>query len=196
MQTIHTSVTLLNAIANNTETVRWTEFFTKYEPMMRAFLSSHFPSLDHDDIIQESMKALIKQLPGYIYTPDRNGHFKAYLTGIVKYKALDQLRKLKRIKDLKNRCADDSATATACDISEKEESEWRMQTMEAAIEQLLADASINPRNREIFRHVALMHESPESVAAMFGVTRGNVDVIKKRMITLLSAMVNKMTSLS
>ena len=116
MQAIHTSVTLLNAIANNTETVRWTEFFTKYEPMMRAFLSSHFPSLDHDDIIQESMKALIKQLPGYIYTPDRNGHFKAYLTGIVKYKALDQLRKLKRIKDLKNRCADDSATATACDI--------------------------------------------------------------------------------
>lgn len=72
MQTIHTSVTLLNAIANNTETVRWTEFFTKYKPMMRAFLSSHFPSLDHDDIIQESMKALIKQLPGYIYTPDRN----------------------------------------------------------------------------------------------------------------------------
>lgn len=196
MQTIHTSVTLLNAIANNTETVRWTEFFTKYEPMMRAFLSSHFPSLDHDDIIQESMKALIKQLPGYIYTPDRNGHFKAYLTGIVKYKALDQLRKLKRIKDLKNRCADDNATATACDISEKEETEWRMQTMEAAIEQLLADTSINPRNREIFRHVALMHESPESVAAMFGVTRGNVDVIKKRMITLLSAMVNKMTSLS
>lgn len=196
MQTIHTSVTLLNAIANNTETVRWTEFYTKYEPMMRAFLSSHFPSLDHDDIIQESMKALIKQLPGYIYTPDRNGHFKAYLTGIVKYKALDQLRKLKRIKDLKNRCADDSATATACDISEKEETEWRMQTMEAAIEQLLADTSINTRNREIFRHVALMHESPESVAAMFGVTRGNVDVIKKRMITLLSAMVNKMTSLS
>lgn len=196
MQTIHTSVTLLNAIANNTETVRWTEFYTKYEPMMRAFLSSHFPSLDHDDIIQESMKALIKQLPGYIYTPDRNGHFKAYLTGIVKYKAIDQLRKLKRIKDLKNRCADDSATATACDISEKEETEWRMQTMEAAIEQLLADTSINTRNREIFRHVALMHESPESVAAMFGVTRGNVDVIKKRMITLLSAMVNKMTSLS
>ena len=196
MQAIHTSVTLLNAIANNTATVRWTEFFTKYEPMMRAFLSSHFPSLDHDDIIQESMKALIKQLPGYIYTPDRNGHFKAYLTGIVKYKALDQLRKLKRIKDLKNRCAADNATATACDISEKEETEWKMQTMEAAIEQLLADTSINPRNREIFRHTALMRESPEAVAAMFGTTRGNVDVIKKRMITLLSAMVNKMTSLS
>lgn len=196
MQAIHTSVTLLNAIANNTETVRWTEFFTKYEPMMRAFLSSHFPSLDHDDIIQESMKALIKQLPGYIYTPDRNGHFKAYLTGIVKYKALDQLRKLKRIKDLKNRCADDSATATACDISEKEETEWRMQTMEAAIEQLLADTSINPRNREIFRHTALMHEPPEAVAAMFGITRGNVDVIKKRMISKLSSMVNEMTSLS
>ncbi len=195
MQQIHTSVTLLSAIANNTETVRWTEFFTKYEPMMRAFLSSHFPSLDHDDIIQESMKALIKQLPGYTYTPDRNGHFKAYLTGIVKYKALDQLKKSKRIKDLEKKCADNN-TLSACDISEKEETEWRMQTMEAAIEQLLADTSINPRNREIFRHTVLMHEPPEAVAAMFGITRGNVDVIKKRMISKLSALVNEMTRLN
>lgn len=195
MQTIHTSVTLLKAIANDTETVRWTEFYVKYEPMMRAFLASHFPSLDHDDIIQESMKALIKQLPRYTYTPDSNGHFKAYLTGIVKYKALDQLRKAKRIKAIEKRSADDSMTA-ACDISEKEEAEWKMQTMEAAIEQLLADKSINPRNREIFRHTALMHESPETVAAMFGTTRGNVDVIKKRIISKLSALVNKMTCLN
>jgi RNA polymerase sigma factor (sigma-70 family) len=194
MQQIHTSVTLLNAIANSTETVRWTEFFTKYEPMMRAFLASHFPSLDHDDIIQESMKALVRRLPEYTYTPDRNGHFKAYLTGIVKYKALDQLRKSKHIKELEKKCADDSSTA-ACSISEKEETEWKMQTMEAAIEQLLADTSINPRNREIFRHTALMRESPEAVAAMFGTTRGNVDVIKKRMIAKLSTMVNAMTRL-
>jgi RNA polymerase sigma factor (sigma-70 family) len=163
--------------------------------MMRAFLASHFPSLDHDDIIQESMKALVRRLPGYTYTPDRNGHFKAYLTGIVKHKALDQLRKSKRIKDLEKKCTDDNTTAV-CGISEKEEAEWKMQTVEAAIEQLLADTSINPRNREIFRHTALMRESPEAVAAMFGTTRGNVDVIKKRMISKLSSMVNEMTSLS
>ena len=195
MQMVHTSVTLLKAIANDTETVRWTEFFVKYEPMMRAFLASHFPLLDHDDIIQESMKALIKQLPRYTYTPDRNGHFKAYLTGIVKYKALDQLRKAKRVKALEKRCTDDSMKA-ACNVSEQEEAEWKMQTMEAAIEQLLADKSINPRTREIFRHTALMHESPDTVAAMFGITRGNVDVIKKRMIAKLSALVNEMTDLS
>ena len=195
MPIINTSVTLLKAIANDTETVRWTEFFTKYEPMMRAFLVSRFPSLDHDDIIQESMSALIRKLPGYTYTPDRNGHFKAYLTGIVKHKALDQIKKSKRIKDLENRCADGN-TAAAFNISEQEENEWKMQTIEAASEQLLADKSINPRNREIFRHTALMHEPPEAVASMFGTTRGNVDVIKKRMIEKLSAMVNEMTRLN
>jgi hypothetical protein len=31
---------------------------------------------------------------------------------------------------------------------------------------------------------------------MFGITRGNVDVIKKRMIEKLSAMVNEMTRLN
>lgn len=195
MPVIHTSVTLLKAIANDTETVRWTEFFTKYEPVMRAFLASHFPSLDHDDIIQESMSALIKKLPGYTYTPDSSGHFKAYLTGIVKHKALDQLRKSKRIQDLEKQCADNNAAIT-CDISEQEEEEWKMQTFEAASEQLLADTSINPRDREIFRHIILMHEPPGAVAAMFGITRGNVDVIKNRMIARLSAMVDKMTRLS
>jgi transcriptional regulator len=40
-----------------------------------------------------------------------------------------------------------------------------------------------------------MRESPEAVAAMFGTTRGNVDVIKKRMIAKLSTMVNAMTRL-
>ena len=65
--------------------------------------------------------------------------------------------------------------------------------MHAALDQLMADPSMEPRTREIFRHVALMHEPPESVAAQFGTTRNNVDQIKKRLIDRLAKCVAAMT---
>ena len=190
MQLPKTSITLLNAIANDTDAVRWTEFFVKYEPIMRGYLISRFPALDHDDVIQEALKSLVRRLPDYRYTPDEKGHFGAYLLGIVKHKALDRLRKETRTKNLQRRSA---AEKTLTYDNDANDDDWKMRAMEAAIEQLFADASINPRNKEIFRHVALMHEPPETVASLFGVTRGNVDVIKKRMIEKLSALVSAMT---
>ena len=44
--------------------------------------------------------------------------------------------------------------------------------------------------------MALLGELPESVAADFGVTRGNVDIIKNRMIARLQALVATMREAS
>ena len=66
--------------------------------------------------------------------------------------------------------------------------------MEAAVEQLMADPSINPRTREIFRHVAMQHEPASDVAQLFGVSRNNVDQVKNRLIRRLSEMVAAMTA--
>ena len=205
MHPIVTSVTLLKAISNDTATARWTEFFEKYERYMRNYLESHFPTLVHDDIIQETMMALIDRLPSFRYTPDSKGHFRGYLTGILKHKALEQLRKAKR-QPIPIDCTEESSGVETdgdqdpyshwkTKTDEEECRQWQDQAMEAAIEQFLIDESIDSRNREIFRHVALMHESPESVAQKFGITRGNVDVIKNRMIKRLSVLVEKMTEL-
>ena len=62
--------------------------------------------------------------------------------------------------------------------------------MNAALEQLLSDESVNARAREVFRHVALM---PAEVAAAFGLARANVDQIKRRMVQRLSTLVAAMT---
>ena len=66
--------------------------------------------------------------------------------------------------------------------------------MEAAVEQLMSDPKISPATREVFRHVALMHEKPEDVARQFGISRNNVDQIKNRMIGRLADMVRAMTA--
>ncbi|MBO7720929.1 MAG: sigma-70 family RNA polymerase sigma factor [Kiritimatiellae bacterium] len=191
-KTLNTSITLLNTIAKDAESARWAEFFVKYESAMRGFLKARYPSVEADDVIQETMRTLVRILPGYRYTPDVKGHFRNYLMGIVKHKAEDALRKRRRSDELNRAFGENQLENGRDHRTEDEENEWREAAMETAIEQLMSNPDVNPRDREIFRHVALMREAPESVAEQFGVSRGNVDVIKSRMIRKLTALVTLM----
>ena len=185
-----TSITLLKGLASGTDNARWAEFFRIYEQPMRSFLAARFPSVDVDDTIQETMVALMRRMPNYHYTPDSNGHFHNYLTGILKHKAEDaarrQARELGRRDRLKER--------GAADAPREDPDAWKLDAMNAALEQLLSDESVNARTREVFRHVALMHEPAADVAAAFGISRTNVDQIKHRMVQRLSALVSSMTA--
>ena len=67
---------------------RWSVFYSRYQPMMRSYLQARFPSLDADDIIQETFVALAKILPDYKYAPEKNGAFHNFLTGVLRNKAL------------------------------------------------------------------------------------------------------------
>ena len=186
-----TSITLLKGLASGTDDARWLEFHRIYEQPMRAFLRAHYPSVDEDDAIQETMIALTKCMPEYHYVPDENGHFRCYLCGILKHKAEDamrrQARESGRIKRLRGQSLEPPRRGDDSD-------DWRLAAMNAALEQLLSDESVNARTREVFRHVAVMHEPPEEVAAAFGITRNNVDQIKNRLVQRLSRLVAAMTS--
>lgn len=188
-----TSITLLTGLSDGSDPSRWTDFYRRYESPMRGFLQSNFPSVDQDDVIQETLIALSKALPNYHYTPDSNGHFRNYLMGIVKHKALDELRKKQSLARLKDGFAKEPSIPQSSPLSDEDDG-WKMEAMEAALEQVLADDTITPRKREVFRHVALLHESPQDVARQFGISRGNVDQIKKRMIDRLSELITSMTA--
>ena len=95
-----TSTTILRDIANDSQHVRWNEFVARYRPMMEAYLRGRFPSLEADDIIQETFAALCGILPSYIYDPDEKGHFCNYLTGILRNKARRVLRREQRDAEL------------------------------------------------------------------------------------------------
>ena len=185
-----TSITLLKSLASGTDNARWAEFFRIYEQPMRSFLSARFPSVDADDAIQETMVALMRRMPDYHYTPDSNGHFHNYLTGILKHKAEDALRREARESGKRDRLKERGAA----DAPRENPNDWKLAAMNAALEQLLSDESVNARAREVFRHVALMHEPPAEVAAAFGISRTNVDQIKRRMVQRLSVLVSSMTA--
>ena len=77
--------------------------------MMEAYLRERFPSVDADDVIQETLVAVWAALPSYRYAPDEKGHFHNYLTGILRNKALRQLYKEQRHAEIAEMVHDDAS---------------------------------------------------------------------------------------
>lgn len=187
-----TRISILTAISKSSDSARWAEFVNVYEKPMRGFLFTKFPSLEADDVIQETMIALIKALPNYHYTPDEKGHFRNYLMGILNHKACDMIRRRTKESEKREDYGKSLRGTTAADRDETDEQEFRVSLFNAALDQLLNDPAINPTHREIFRHIALLHEAPSDVAALFGITRNNVDQIKNRLRSRLAETVRAM----
>jgi len=193
-----TSTTLLHDIASDSQHVRWAEFVVRYRPMMEAFMRERFPSLDADDVIQETLIAVWAALPSYRYAPEEKGHFHNYLTGILRNKALRQLHKDQRQAEIAEmvgsrvpRDRDGRAVAPRppSDMIAADEQSWRETLVEIALRQLMNDESIQSRTRQVFLRVAVNGEKPDDVAVAFGIERNAVDQIKNRMMQRLRKIV-------
>lgn len=206
-----TSTTLLRDLAQDSQHARWGEFVARYRPMMEAYLRERFPHVDVDDAVQETLIALIKSMPVYRYVPEETGHFHSYLTGILRHKALRQVRSdRQRAKIAEMFCNGESTLGRARSPSAPygtgrdgrarspsaphnempdDEQSWREALMEIALQQLLADESVHARTREVFRRVAVNGEKPEDVGPSLGITRNAVDQMKSRMTLRLKELV-------
>lgn len=197
-----TSTTLLRDLANDSQHARWAEFVTRYRPMMEAFMRERFPSLDADDVIQETLIAVCTALPSYRYVPEEKGYFHNYLTGILRNKALRQLHKEQRQAEIADemrrsrgdvpQCMANGGRARSPSVSQGEgddEQSWRVTLVEIALQQLMSDESIQSRTRQVFLRVVVNGEKPEAVAAAFGITCNGVYLIKNRMMPRLQKIV-------
>ena len=185
-----TSTTLLRDLAGRADHPRWGEFVVRYRPLMESYLHEWFPSLEMDDLIQETFVAIAKTLPDYRYVPDEKGHFHNYLTGILHHKALNALKRQNRRNEVTREYAlDPSARGIGNDADVEK---WRETVCEVALQQLLADPSVTGRKRQIFMRTAMKGESPEDVAASLAVSRADVDQTKKRMMDRLRELVERL----
>ena len=185
-----TSATLLNDLAGDTQHARWGEFVARYRPMMFAYLVERFPEVDADDVIQETLIALIDVLRSYRYRPEEKGAFHNYLTGVLRHKALRFSEKVSQLRSLRTKFAEDARqTATECD---EEARAFQQSIFEIALQQFLSDDSVQERTKQIFTRVAVNGEKPEVVAAAFGINRNAVDQIKNRTLARLKKMIRKL----
>ena len=182
-----TSTTLLRELGQDSQHARWGEFIERYRPCALSYLKRHFPSLEPDDILQETFAALAQVLPNYRYSPDEKGHFRNYLVGVVRNKALMTLRSKERDEKLKAEYAKapkEGASGDNCD-----DEAWRKAVFEIALQQLMADTAIHERTKQIFVRTAIKQEAPEEVARSFGISRNGVDQQKRRALAKFKALV-------
>ena len=199
-----TSTTLLRDIANDSQHARWGEFVARYRPIMEAYMRERFPSLDADDVIQETLIAVWAALPSYRYAPEEKGYFHNYLTGILRNKALRQLHREQRQAEIADEMRRSRGDAPQClvnggrarspsapqgVIQGDDEQSWRETLVEIALQQLMNDESIQSRTRQVFLRVVVNGEKPDDVAAAFGIERNAVDQIKSRMMPRLQKIV-------
>ena len=188
-----TSVSLLKVLGEDAQSPRWTEFANMYASTIDGFLFKYFPTVDAAEVVNDTLLALVEKLPVYEYDPDLKGHFRNYLIGIVRFKAIEQLKRRKRDAELKK------ALETQEQLNWEYERQsysvdlrnWQREAYEAALAQFMADPGLSDRDKDIFRRVALRGESPEDVARMFGIKRNNVDQIKARMVAKLKELALK-----
>ena len=188
-----TSISLLKVLGEDSQSPRWTEFAKLYASTIDGFLFKYFPSVDAAEVVNDTLLALVEKLPLYEYDPDTRGHFRNYLIGIVRFKAIEHLKRRRRDADLK------AVIETKAKLEWEYERNaysvdlrnWQKEAYEAALAQFMADKRISPRDKEIFRRVALNGESPESVAEAFLINRNYVDQIKSRMTAKLKELALK-----
>ena len=188
-----TSVSLLKVLGEDAQSPRWTEFAKKYASTIDGFLFKYFPTVDAEEVVNDTLIALVKKLPLYEYDPDSRGHFRNYLIGIVRFKAMEQLKKSNR--DAVHKEALEANAKLSWEYEKQSYSvdlrNWQREAYEAALAQFLADKSISSRDKEIFKWVALKGEPPEAVAEIFSIKRNNVDQIKARMTAKLKELALK-----
>ena len=150
-----TSTTLLRDLAQDSQHARWGEFVARYRPMMEAFMRERFPSLDADDVIQETLIAVWAALPSYRYAPDERGHFHNYLTGILRNKALRQLRVNRRQAEIADKVregvsSDDMTRSSAS----PERSEPRKRSLEVCAPQMeVIFCCFSERDKNIYERI-------------------------------------------
>lgn len=185
-----TSTTLLRDVADS-QHARWAVFYSRYRPMMLSYLRERFPSLDADDIIQETFVALAKILPDYEYAPEEKGAFHNFLTGVLRNKALCALDASRRQMTLEERMQL-AVTVDGKSVKEQSYRDWRENLFEVALQQLLADESIHDRTKQAFIRTAINGEPIEVVADSLGVQRNTVDCMRSRMLQELREIVEKL----
>ena len=181
-----TSTTLLRDLTDS-QHARWTEFFARYRPMMEAYMRERFPSLDADEIVQETLVALVGALPNYTYDPEEKGHFHNYLTGILRRRALKAKQRDARRSEVLEDYGKGGQDAPSA--AEQEEENWRESLYEIALQQLLADKTVQGRTKQVFVRTVINREKSEAVAAAFRIERNAVDQIKSRMMSKLRKLV-------
>lgn len=200
---IDTNETLLDRIKKTDAHDAWQEFYAKYwSPILRYARKLGLSPTQAQDVLQETMVALMRTLPEFNYDR-RKGRFRNFLLTIVHRQSLAALRRARRTS---NHDSLDShapwpekrplAEVLSAPLSQIEldeaERRWRESLVEDALASLREDKTLDQRTCRIFQAYVIDNQSAQAVAKEFGVQENVVYQIKNRLVRRLQTNVARM----
>lgn len=175
---------LLSRLRDVNDAAGWREFFDTYwELIYRVARRAGLGDADAQDLVQEVMLSVAKQMPGFRYDP-KLGRFKAWLLRVVHRRVADFWRtgvaQRERTVALEDADVED---APAADFEEVWEAEWREQVLAAALRRVRA--KVNVKQFMIFEMAVLREVPVAEIKRGLGVNAAQVYLARHRVGKLL-----------
>jgi len=194
---IQTQLSLLSRLRDLDDHESWRTFFDRYWKLI--FNVARRTGLDESnaqDVVQETVVAVARKLPGFRYDPQR-GSFKQWLLRITHRRIADHLRKVYREPlrvdiDLDLLEEDEIHGALASDpaaerLRQAWEDEWEKALFDAAVASVRHQ--VNPKQFQVFDYCVLQGWPASKVAATLGLNAAQVYLAKHRVSQAVKRMV-------
>lgn len=192
---ISTRDTLLGRLKAEVAHEAWKEFYDLYwGAIIRYARKLGLNEVQAQDVLQETMVALMRILPEFAY--DRNkGKFRNFLLTIVHRKCLAVLRRARRERNSHVPWEENGERETANPFGLDEAAEvealnqWREVLLAEALKELRADATLGDQTFAVFEAYVIEKRPAPEVSAAFGLKENAVYQIKNRLLRRLEVRV-------
>jgi RNA polymerase sigma factor (sigma-70 family) len=186
-----TRATLLARMKDWRDQASWQEFFDIYWKLIYGVArKAGLSDAEAQDVVQETMLCVAKQMPAFKYDPAR-GSFKAWLLQLTRWRILDQLRKRGPLAPHHQSPGGTARTATIERLTDENspdwdamwQADWGKTILKAAMARV--KLRLDPQKVQIFDFYVNREWPPEEVARTFNVTVNQVYMAKHRVTELL-----------
>ena len=194
---IPTRASLLSRLKDWKDETSWKVFFDTYWKLIfRAAMKSGLTDAEAQDVVQETVIAVMKSMPEFKYEAV-GGSFKSWLLNLTGWRIADQFRKRQREFKSTQRWDDSTAgTATVEQIADPRQSEleaiwdeeWEKNLMHAAAERV--KRQVDPRQYQVFDLYVMKEWPARKVASALKVNIGRVYLAKHRIGGMLKREIN------
>ena len=189
---IATRASLLKRLRNVEDHASWQRFFDTYGPLIRRVaLKGGLTESEAEDVVQETVIAVAKHLPGFRYDP-KVCSFKTWMLRLTRWRIIDQLRKrLPGARPIEGMSDDTTAVAEfdrltggrAPELTVAWEQEWQQTLLAAALERV--KQRVSPDTFQMFDLYGLRGMAVTKVARLLGTNVARVYLARHRVSKLL-----------
>jgi RNA polymerase sigma factor (sigma-70 family) len=189
-----TRASLLARLGQSDDDTSWREFFERYWRLIyQAALREGLSDADAQDVVQEVVLQVSRQIGGFRYDPQRS--FKGWLLRTTHWKVMDVHRRRTRGG---GRHAADPGEPVVCaeeasvpgELEARWDAEWESALMQAGLASLRRE--VRAEHFQVFDLLVLQGRPASVVATVLGVNLATVYVVKHRLGKMLKAEIERL----